>query len=110
MVHHLVELLQELPVLADEVGFDLQAENGPALAANLGDLRQPFGRRLYVIRWLLALGMVKREPANQPRLKLASQIHGPLHVLLQVLVKRDVGIGRAVFHIEQLDLANRRAD
>ena len=54
--------------------------------------------------------MVKRESANQPRLKLASQIHGPLHVLLQVLVKRDVGIGRAVFHIEQLDLANRRAN
>ena len=54
--------------------------------------------------------MVKRESADQPRLELSGQIYGPLHVLLQVLVEWDIGIGRAVFHIEQLDLANRRAD
>ena len=73
-------------------------------------MRQPLGCWLQVIGWIFALGMVKRESANQPRLKLASQIHGPLHILLQIAVEWDIGIGRAVFDIEQLDLANRRAD
>ena len=50
VVHLLVDLGHQLAVLADEVGFDLQAERQVAAVAGLGDLAELIDRLRQVAR------------------------------------------------------------
>ena len=101
---------QDLAVLADQVRFQLDAEGQVAAQAGLGDLAQLVDHLRQVLPRVGALGMIEREAADQLGLEGVGQVAGLLDVLLQVFLERHVGVLRAVVDVEQLDLADRRAD
>ena len=105
-----MDLGQELAGLADQVGFDLDAIGQIAAQAGLGDLAELIDDLRQVLPGIGALGMIEREAADQLGLEGVRHLAGFLDVLLQVLLERHVGVLGAVVDVEQLDLADRRAD
>jgi hypothetical protein len=105
-----LQLGHQLAVLADKVGLDLQAEGQIAAMTQLGDLPELIGRLRDVLPGVGALGVIEREPANQLRLEGMGQLAGLLHFLAQVLLERHKPVLCAIFLVEQLYFADRRAE
>src|SRR5262245_16855599 len=76
----------------------------------LGDSSKLICGLRYMLARVGALGMIEREATNQLGFKRVSQLTGQVHLLLEVLIERDVRIFGAVLYVAELDLAERRAD
>ena len=98
------------PVLPTRFGFDLEAERQVGAVAHFGDLPQLVDRLRNVLLRIAPLRRIERKTADQLGLEGVGQLAGLLHVLLQIFLERHVGVLRAVLDVEQLDLADRRAD
>ena len=105
-----MDLGQQLAGLPDQVGLDLDAEGQVRSEARFGDLPQLIDHLRQVIRRVGAPGVIERKAANQLGLERVGDLAGPFDFFFQVLLERHVGVLGAVVDVEQLDLADRRAD
>ena len=111
VIHAAVELGHELAGLADQVGFDFDAERQIAAVASFGDLPELVGGlRATYSRGIGTLGVVEREAADQLGFKGVGQLAGVLDVALEILIERDEAVLGAVLFVAELYLADRRAD
>ena len=107
MIHAAVELGHELAGLADQVGFDFEAEREIAAMAGFGDLAELVGGLPNVLAGIGAFGVVEREAADQLGFEGVGQFAGVLDVALEVLVERDEAILGAVVFVAKLHFADR---
>ena len=78
VIHAAVELGDELARLADEVGFDFEAEGEIAAVAGFGDLAELVGGLRDVLARIVAFGRVEREAADQLGFEGVGQFAGVL--------------------------------
>ena len=110
MVHLAVDFRQHVAVVAHQVGLHLQAERQIAAVTSLGDLPQPVDRLRQVLPRIAPPRRIEGKAAQQLRLQGMGQVARLLHVAGQILLDRHVGVLRAVLHVQQLDLADGRAE
>gem|GEM_PF-4938052 len=101
---------QQVPRLADQVGFDLNAKGQVRPHAGVHDLTQPIHHLRYVFPGIAAPGRVEREAADELGLEGEGHVAGFFNVLLQIFFEGHVGVGGAIVAVFELDLADRRAD
>ena len=78
VIHLAMQLGHAARRLADEVGFDLQAEGQVAAVARLGDLAELVGGLRQVLPRVGPLGRIEREAADQLGLEGVGQLAGLL--------------------------------
>ena len=110
MIHLAINFRHDLAALADQVGFDFQAVRQIGTMARFGNLPKLIDRLRHVLFRIVAARLIERKAANQLRFKRMGQFAGLLHVAGQIFFERHKGVLRAVVFVDQLHLAQRRAD
>ena len=105
-----MDLGQNLPGAAEQVGFDLDAVRQVRPQAHFGDLPQLIDDLRHVVLRLAARRRIKRKAADQFRLESVGQLAGALDLFVEILFERYVAVLAAVLDVGQLDLADRRTD
>ncbi len=101
---------QQPPALANEIGFDFQTVNH-AGRRTLFDNRGELLGRLFDVRGRVGpLGVIERESANEFGAQRLGSFDGRGDVVRQILLEWHEPVVAAIVDIEQLHLADGRAD